>query len=594
MKQLNTTAQTNRPLEEGAKEHASENNTALCSSVVSPALADSLSTGLSASNNLIAEINCVIAPPKPLKATDVYVRAMLLVSDARNQHGGKFPLEELQRITELVIDTPVLVGHRKDRLPIARVFKAELIERDGVQWVKAYLYWLKETAGAETLRANIDGGVYKDCSLGFTFAHAECSICQADIRVCGHQSQSSSDSKDSNKPFHFYRNVQRALEISLVYRGANPGARVGVELHSDTNTSDTSLSSEPSPKWLEGLQVKRIAELGRGSATEITNTCASESTDSLQLTYPLLDGLPVLLGCHNNKTFVLLDDGSPAPKPLSAKITEMCNSQEGDFLLYARLIGMRGKSKLSSRELLRFLNDKSGPVRSLKLRALTLLYCDGQWLSADNSEAFGTALRTFCNNKRHLSPVTSNACSANNIGPSTSNNDLESLTVSGDGSFLVARHRKRPLVYALVSEGTNVSIPIHVGTDVITACESLSIPLRPSQCPTSDCVVALAFDRLTNTDTTPRLINPRIVGQFGAFRTCEILSSGSGTHALKNVSITAGVVSISRFNTSSELTAGMSVDMTLSSGKITRARIIHLKSETGVIFGLLATPGAVE
>ncbi|MCH8244116.1 MAG: hypothetical protein IH897_16120 [Planctomycetes bacterium] len=56
---------------------------------------------------------------------------MLLVSGGPNHYGGRFGEQELQRIAELVVDSPVLVGHRKDTLPIARVFQADVITHQG-------------------------------------------------------------------------------------------------------------------------------------------------------------------------------------------------------------------------------------------------------------------------------------------------------------------------------------------------------------------------------------------------------------------------------------------------------------------------------
>jgi len=100
---------------------------------------------------------------------------MFIVSDQVNSYGGCFPTEEHQNLTNLLIDSPVMIGHRKDSLPIARNFHAETIEKDGVNWVKVYFYWLKETDKSEDLKKKIDGGIYKECSISFLFNFPECS-----------------------------------------------------------------------------------------------------------------------------------------------------------------------------------------------------------------------------------------------------------------------------------------------------------------------------------------------------------------------------------------------------------------------------------
>lgn len=79
------------------------------------------------SDELVFLINSRIQPPKPVTKEEIFVRTMFLVSDEINTYGGRFPLEELHHLTDLVIDSPVMVGHTKEKLPIARNFKAEVV-----------------------------------------------------------------------------------------------------------------------------------------------------------------------------------------------------------------------------------------------------------------------------------------------------------------------------------------------------------------------------------------------------------------------------------------------------------------------------------
>jgi hypothetical protein len=75
---------------------------------------------------------------------------------------------------------------------------------------------------------NIDGGIYKECSIGFTFALPECSICGDDIRTCEHEPMGT---YGDDQTCHFnYRKIERVLETSLVYRGAIPETGVTREL----------------------------------------------------------------------------------------------------------------------------------------------------------------------------------------------------------------------------------------------------------------------------------------------------------------------------------------------------------------------------
>ena len=184
------------------------------------------------SEELVTLINKYIKPPEPVTSNDIYVRTMQVVSDEINSFGGRFPADEHPRLASLLIDSPVLIGHRKDKLPIGRNFHTVFINRDGRQWIKSYFYWLKSAAGSESLRENIDGGIYKECSIGFTYLFPECSVCGDDIRRCDHQPLQRFINGGVESVTHFnYRKIERVLETSLVYRGALPDTRVTKDLN---------------------------------------------------------------------------------------------------------------------------------------------------------------------------------------------------------------------------------------------------------------------------------------------------------------------------------------------------------------------------
>ena len=184
------------------------------------------------SDDLISLINSRIKPPIPVKKEDIYIRAMYLVSDQVNSFGGCFPLDEHPKLAELLIDSPVLIGHSKERLPIARNFKADLVKKDEVNWVKVYFYWLKNSPEADSLKGNIDHGIYKECSIGFSFEFPECSICGEDMRRCQHIPFRTYEKENGEKTqaFYNYRNIIKVYETSLVYRGAVFGTSMTNEL----------------------------------------------------------------------------------------------------------------------------------------------------------------------------------------------------------------------------------------------------------------------------------------------------------------------------------------------------------------------------
>ena len=176
---------------------------------------------------MISKINQLMAPPIPVTAENAHIRIMYLASDSINAHGGRFPPDELHKLVKLIPGTPVLVGHRRDRLPIARSFNADYAtDDDGVNWVRSYFYWMKDAEGAETLRLNIDSGIYTDCSLCFSYSFPECSICGEDMRRCPHMPLQSKNTGSDSTAFYYYRGVNKVIEVSLVYRGANWDTRI--------------------------------------------------------------------------------------------------------------------------------------------------------------------------------------------------------------------------------------------------------------------------------------------------------------------------------------------------------------------------------
>jgi hypothetical protein len=176
---------------------------------------------------LIDKINSVIKPPKPATAENVNIRAMYVVNDMINSHGGRFRREDLSKLCELIADTPVLVGHNRSETPLARTFHAELEERGGVLWLKSYFYWPR-TEGSDELLLKIDSGILKECSISFIYTIPECSICGEDIRRCPHDLSTGPDS-----PHFIYGGISQVLETSLVYKGSVRGTYITDKLSAD-------------------------------------------------------------------------------------------------------------------------------------------------------------------------------------------------------------------------------------------------------------------------------------------------------------------------------------------------------------------------
>jgi hypothetical protein len=174
---------------------------------------------------LVGKINEVIKPPREATSDNVNIRAMYVVNDLVNSHGGRFRREDMARLCELISDTPVLIGHNRSDTPLARTFYAELEQRGEALWLKSYFYWPKTKVGeTDDLLLKIDSGVLKECSISFTYTFPECSICAEDIRKCPHETAFNSGNKD--QPHFIYNGITHVLETSLVYKGSVRGTYI--------------------------------------------------------------------------------------------------------------------------------------------------------------------------------------------------------------------------------------------------------------------------------------------------------------------------------------------------------------------------------
>lgn len=295
---------------------------------------------------MVALINQNVKPPTPVTADEIQVRAMYIVSDQINSFGGRFPVEEHHRLAELLIDSPVLVGHRKDRLPVGRNFHAELVERDGRPWVKCYFYWLRSADADESLGDNIDGGIYKECSIAFTFNSPTCSICGRDIRRCEHEPFETYEKSGTDVVCHFdYHEIEKVLETSLVYRGAVPKTSLTNKLRASGGPEQPSDDAIHQPAL---VSLDSISDLDPNDSFLIV-----PRYDGLPLTACLRDGalsLSRLDGC------TLATDLSEAGRPAAFRPSEP---------VYGVLIGYRGRERCSRSQLEQYLKDRTGPVSRL-------------------------------------------------------------------------------------------------------------------------------------------------------------------------------------------------------------------------------------
>jgi len=394
------------------------------------------------SDELVEKINVNIKPPARVTADDVHIRAMYIVSDQVNSYGGCFPADEHRRLTEFLIDSPVLIGHRKDSLPIARNFHAEEVKRDGANWVKVYFYWLKKADNGEDLRKNIDAGIYKECSISFIFNFPECSICGEDIRQCRHRpfEKYETDSGETRTAHFNYRQVAKVLETSLVYRGSVHDTSITDQLFFDGGGGVDAPEETVSPT---APQYRRIWYLDRLDAGK--NYLLMPAYESLRLVLSSGDGeMRAFSACGDKIESTRLD-----------KYLSGLTLPGGDWVVECRLVGNCGKERQPVGELLRFLRGEKSSVRRLNLKAADLLSLDGRDMTAETGGARRSALeKLFADHPKRLIHVFETA--GDGIGRSfvraTTRLGVEIFECDSSGRYLMTNPRSLPAVVRSVEK----------------------------------------------------------------------------------------------------------------------------------------------
>lgn len=196
-----------------------------------------------------SDLDAIHTLPNPplvkLSEDEIHVRRCRLASDAIDSRFGRFRTEDLPRLLELVQGAPVLVGHDRRTLGVARFFGGRIETREEVSWLVPKFYWPRAHSKAQDLRVMIDSGVYNEASIAFVYKTPTCSICGQDLRSCAHWP---GREYDNQLCFFYYDGVERVTEGSLVYRGAAPGT--GIELNLESNPKPASNEERPAQRTL--------------------------------------------------------------------------------------------------------------------------------------------------------------------------------------------------------------------------------------------------------------------------------------------------------------------------------------------------------
>ena len=166
-------------------------------------------------SGLIADVNRYAL--RPLSADEFAVFTLDLCHNQVDRHFRRFPEVELEKINGMTPGRPLMERHDlRGSLPRGTFFRSQ-VARDGERaTVRPDVYVLR-TKDNEDFILNIEGGVYRETSIGFSFEMPECSICAKDLRACDHVPGRTYGDAQCH---YVMRNVLEVIEGSVVSSGS--------------------------------------------------------------------------------------------------------------------------------------------------------------------------------------------------------------------------------------------------------------------------------------------------------------------------------------------------------------------------------------
>ena len=195
-----------------------------------------------------------------LSRKDIALFQLDLCHNQVDRHFSRFPDEELERINSLVIGKPLMERHDlRGSLPRGRFFRSSLHREGERLCVRPEVYVLR-TAGNREFIQNIEGGIFRDTSIGFSFRIPECAVCGKDMRECEHVPGQRYDDIEAH---YIMRQVTDVIEGSIVSSGSQGTGFIATKersgqflqaLHSDCHPAeflDLSVAGKQCKAWAE-------------------------------------------------------------------------------------------------------------------------------------------------------------------------------------------------------------------------------------------------------------------------------------------------------------------------------------------------------
>ena len=187
---------------------------------------------------------------RELSADEVFAFRLAACDNQVDRDNERFTEATLEQLSRLYTGKPVLRDHRwSAETQTARVYDAQVAGEGEVKRLVLSCYMVRTASTADTIAA-IEGGILRECSVGCSVQHVNCSICGADQRdtLCKHVAGREYDGQRC----HFELDgAADAYEVSLVAVPAQPEAGT-VKAKRYGGTEET---GEPAPKGAEHTEL---------------------------------------------------------------------------------------------------------------------------------------------------------------------------------------------------------------------------------------------------------------------------------------------------------------------------------------------------
>lgn len=122
-----------------------------------------------------------------LNGEQVYAFSLKLCDDQVDRDFERFDTGALPTLARLFLGKTGVVDHNwSSEKQIARIFETQVVEENGVHYLKAWAY-IRRGGSNEEIIADIEAGIKKETSIGCAMASSLCSICGSEYGTCGHR-----------------------------------------------------------------------------------------------------------------------------------------------------------------------------------------------------------------------------------------------------------------------------------------------------------------------------------------------------------------------------------------------------------------------